>query len=125
MRAPPFFLLSLLMLGACAAPRPLAPAPQPVTPQAPPVPIPPPPPRGEPAQFSNISAAQLKTMLGEPSFMRNDGATQMWRYDGQGCQAFFFLYGAGAQQRVRHVETLPAGRDVAADPACLSALKKG
>jgi hypothetical protein len=114
-----------LALAACAAPKPsIAPAPPPPSYQPPPVPIPPAPPRGEPDRFSNISPDRLRALLGAPAFVRKDGATEMWRYDAASCRAFFFIYGSGAQQQVRHIETLPAGRDVAADPACLNALKK-
>ena len=116
------FLLVVLGLAACGAPRPAAP---PVAPSAPgTVPFPVAPPRGEPDQFSNINVAKLRAMLGDPAFVRKDGATEMWRYDTPSCHAFFFLYGSGAQQQVRHIETMPAGRNVAADPACLNALKK-
>ena len=62
-------------------------------------------------------------MLGAPQFMRRDGGTQMWRYDGAQCRAFFFLYGPAGAETVRHVETVPAGAASAADPLCLSALK--
>jgi hypothetical protein len=47
----------------------------------------------------------------------------MWRYDSASCRAFFFLYGTPPTATVRHVETLPAGKASAADPACLSALQ--
>ena len=52
---------------------------------------------------------------------RKDGATEMWRYDGAACRAFFFFY--GMPLTVRHVETLPHGAESAADPACLTALR--
>ncbi len=105
-----------LLLAACAQKR--------VAPPATTVPIAPPPPRGEPDRFSNISSAQLKTLMGNPAFVRKDGATEMWRYDNKDCHAFFFLYGAGVAQAVRHVETVPLGKSAAADPACLDALRK-
>jgi hypothetical protein len=115
-------LLLALGLTACGAPRPEAP---PVSPSGPAtVLLPAAPPRGEPDLFSNITVAKLRTMLGDPAFVRKDGATEMWRYDTPSCRAFFFLYGSGAQQQVRHIETIPAGKTVAADPACLNALKK-
>jgi hypothetical protein len=88
------------------------------------VPLPPPPPRGEPDRFTNLSAASLRAELGAPAFVRKDGATEMWRYDSKNCHAYFFFYGAGAEQAVQHVETLPQGKSAAADPACLEALKK-
>ena len=102
-------------MAGCAAkaPAPVAPAP---------VPIPAPPPRpSAPPAFDGLSSDALKTRLGTPAFSRKDGTTEMWRYDGASCRAFFFLY--GAPPVVRHVETLPHGSGSAADMACLSALK--
>jgi hypothetical protein len=108
-------LATLLVLAGCA--KPASPPPAPV------VPIPPPP-KGEPDLFTGLPAARLRVQLGSPAFIRKDGATEMWRYDGKDCHAYFFLYGAGAAQVVRHVETLPQGKNAAADPACLNGLKK-
>lgn len=117
----------VLALAACAQ----APAPVPV-PQAPPppaapppaVPIPPPPPRGQPSGYLNLPAANIRGLFGTPQFIRQDGATQMWRYDGNSCRAFFFFNGPKGAETVNHVETLPAGAASAADPLCLNALKK-
>ena len=93
--------------------------------QPPPVPsasaIPSAPPRGEPGQYLNMPATGLQAAFGKPAFVRKDGATEMWRYDGTGCRAFFFLYGAPLV--VRHVETLPHAPQSAADMACLTALR--
>lgn len=81
------------------------------------------PPPGEPGAFVGLSPEQLKVAFGNPAFMRHDGDTQMWRYDGARCKAFFFLYPGQAGLAVRHVETLPRPSDAAADPACLNALR--
>jgi len=106
------FFLALLAAGcASQAPRP------PRTTAA----IPSAPPRGEPPAYFNLSAVALQAALGRPAFVRKDGAIEMWRYDGAGCRAFFFFY--GAPLAVRHVETLPNGARAAADPACLNALR--
>jgi len=120
-----------LLLAACAqapriapvsSPAPAAIPPPPV--QSPPeVPIPPAPPRGEPTGYLGLPEANLRAQLGTPQLMRRDGGTQMWRYDGAQCRAFFFLYGPQGAETVRHVETIPAGAASAADPLCLSALK--
>lgn len=112
-----FTLTLALGLAACAQKQ--APPPPAAT-----VPLPPPPPRGEPDRFTNLSAASLRAELGAPAFVRKDGATEMWRYDSKSCHAYFFFYGAGADQAVSHVETLPQGKNDAADPACLDVLKK-
>jgi hypothetical protein len=82
--------------------------------------IPSAPPRGEPGQYMNMAATGLQAAFGKPAFVRKDGATEMWRYDGTACRAFFFLY--GSPLAVRHVETLPHGAASAADQACLTAL---
>src|SRR5215471_7075757 len=95
-------------------------APPPVPASAPSA-IPPAPPRGEPGQYLNMPASGLQTAFGKPAFVRKDGATEMWRYDGTACRAFFFLY--GTPLAVRHVETLPHGAKNAADMDCLIALR--
>ena len=107
-------LLTLLAVAGCAAKGPAQPAPQASR-------IPAAPPRGEPGQYLNMAASGLTAALGRPAFVRKDGATEMWRYDGTACRAFFFLY--GAPLAVRHVETLPHGAQNAADMACLNALR--
>jgi len=104
-----------LLLGACAAKGPQAPVPQSGSAS-----IPSAPPRGEPGQYINMAATGLQAAFGKPAFVRKDGATEMWRYDGAACRAFFFLY--GSPLAVRHVETLPHGVASAADAACLTAL---
>jgi hypothetical protein len=110
--------LAPLLLAAGCASQPVKPAPAPPPPAAT---IPAAPPRGEPGQYLNMPSDGLEAAFGRPAFVRKDGATQMWRYDGQSCRAFFFLYGAPLM--VRHVETLPHSRDQAADMGCLMALR--
>lgn len=85
--------------------------------------LPPAPPPGEPADIAGLMGPQVKASFGEPSFVRKDGQTEMWRYDGQTCRAFFFLYPQNGGEVVRHVETLPRGTTMAADTTCLDALK--
>ena len=78
---------------------------------------------GEPPGFAGLAATQVKASFGEPSFVRKDGSAEIWRYDGQTCRAFFFLYPNGSSEVVRHVETLPRGATIAADTTCLDALR--
>jgi hypothetical protein len=103
-----------LLAAACAAKTPVARAPSATA-------IPAAPPRGEPSLYMNMPGTSLQAAFGRPAFVRKDGATEMWRYDGEACRAFFFLY--GAPLAVRHVETLPHGVQSAADSACLTALR--
>lgn len=106
-------LLLALAAAACAAKGPVTPRPSAT--------IPPPPPRGEPAEYINLTSASLQTRFGKPAFVRKDGAVEMWRYDGAACRAFFFLSGSPAL--VRHVETLPRTAQAGADLGCLNALR--
>ena len=85
--------------------------------------IPPAAPSGEPPGIAGLAPMQVKAAFGEPSFVRKDGVSEIWRYDGQTCRAFFFLYPAGGGKIVRHVETLPRGTQMAADATCLDALR--
>ena len=100
-------------LGACAA------TPQP----APIVALPPAPPPGEPIGLPGMDAKALRVAFGTPAFVRKDGQVEMWRYDNPSCRAFFFLYADGNALTVRHVETVPRGRDMAADEGCLAQLR--
>jgi len=109
-------LILALAAAGCVAPKASAPPPVPSASA-----IPPAPPRGEPGQYLNMPVTGLQAAFGKPAFVRKDGATEMWRYDGQSCRAFFFLYGSPLM--VRHVETLPRGAQNAADMACLTALR--
>jgi hypothetical protein len=98
------------LLGACAAPSgggrlPDAPA------------------AGEVSGTTGLSEASLRTLYGQPAFVRKDGLAQIWRFDGPSCKAFFFLYSKDSVTAVWHVETTPHGASIAADENCLSALR--
>jgi len=103
-------------LAGCATRQPAAPAVARVA-------LPVAPPQGEPGDIAGLKSEQLKVAFGAPVFVRRDGAIQMWRYDSSTCKAFFFLYPYGDALLVRHVETVPRGRDIAADSACLDTLR--
>ena len=102
-----------LFLSGCATPAPPMPS----------VPLPPQAPPGEPAGLIGLPQANVRGIFGAPSFTRTENGAEMWRYDGSGCRAFFFFYPKGAEQVVRHVETLPRGAEIAADPNCLAVLR--
>lgn len=62
--------------------------------------------------------------LGNPDFVRRDMGTELWRYDASRCSVFFFMQQEGGMLRLRYTETLPRGMNMAADPACISALEQ-
>ena len=106
-------------LGACANQPPQQP------PQTPSEALPAAPPPGEPAWIISMNAQSLRTAFGQPAFVRKDSSSEMWRYDGAACKAFFFLYpGVSGGTVVRHVETLPRGSAIAADENCLAQLRQ-
>lgn len=78
---------------------------------------------GEPPGIAGLADSQVRASFGAPNFVRKDGSAEIWRYDGQACRAFFFLYPNGGGEVVRHVETLPRGTTFAADTTCLDALR--
>ncbi|HWA91597.1 MAG TPA: hypothetical protein VG889_16280 [Rhizomicrobium sp.] len=86
--------------------------------------LPPAPPPGEPGDVVGLSSSALKVAFGTPQFARKDGDTEMWRYDGAGCRAFFFLYPDKSVLVVRHVETMPRPASAAFDVNCLTALRR-
>jgi hypothetical protein len=81
------------------------------------------PPPGEPPNAIGLSATALRAAFGTPAFVRKDGETEFWRYNGATCRAFFFLYKQNSILTVGHVETLPHGAAIAADNNCLNALR--
>jgi hypothetical protein len=99
-----------LLLAACAA-------------QTPQVSLPSAPSPGEPGNIAGLTTDQIKIAFGQPAFVRKDNGTQMWRYDGASCKAFFFFYPANNALAVRHVETTPRGAEIAADANCLASLQ--
>ncbi|MGN6517612.1 MAG: hypothetical protein ACTHLR_17435 [Rhizomicrobium sp.] len=103
-----FALCPMLALAACAAPSTLPSGPPP----------------GEPAGYAGIDASALRLAMGTPVFTRKEvGGSELWRYDGPTCKAFFFLYPQNGTLSVRHVETMPRPQDASADVACLNRLR--
>jgi hypothetical protein len=100
------------LLSACAS--------QPTTPA---MPLPTPAPSRDPANPVGLSAQDLREFFGAPAFIRKENGAEMWRYDGAGCRAFFFLYPQGDLRKVGYVETIPRGAGTAADANCLAALR--
>jgi hypothetical protein len=107
-------------VGLCGALAACAGGPQ----QAPTVALPAAPPPGEPAGLPGMESSALRVAYGAPAFVRKDGSIEMWRYDNPACKAFFFLYASGNGYVVRHVETVPRGRDMAADEGCLAVIRQ-
>ena len=114
-------LSGVLLLASCASqPRRAAEAPPAPPPR---IELPPLPAEGEPKDLVGIAPEAVRLAFGRPDFVRKEGVGELWRYDSAKCKAFFFLYTQDGGLKVRHVETLPRGFDMAADAACLNALR--
>lgn len=68
-------------------------------------------------------AEGVRREFGGPDFIRKENGAELWRYDGAQCALFVFFYDRMGALQVAHVETLPAGKGEAADPACLSSVR--
>jgi len=133
-----------LATAACAGPaRPTIPAetafpppapppePQPRLPDGPLVPLNPPPVAmvppdrlAHPDGLVGMSRDEVTQRLGAPAFTRNEGAAQVWRFDGTACFLDVFLYRDGEDFRVRHV-AVRAPSVARADPvACFRELAR-
>lgn len=71
------------------------------------------------AGLANDGVDALRAAYGTPQLVRKETDSELWRYDGENCAAFFFLYTVDGAQHVRFVETLPRGFDAPADANCL------
>jgi hypothetical protein len=69
-------------------------------------------------------AASLRLRYGMPDFVRQEGESELWRYDGADCAAFFFLYREGGSLKLRYSETMPRGKEMPADSACVESLSE-
>jgi hypothetical protein len=81
----------------------------------------------EPAMMSMMlpiptDAQMLRARYGAPDFIRREMDSELWRYDGQSCAVFVFLYRDGDVLKVRYFETMPRGMGMAADTSCIDSL---
>jgi hypothetical protein len=77
-------------------------------------PVPPPPPPTD--------SLSLRARYGPPDFIRRENDSELWRYNGMSCTAFFFLYREGEMWLIRYAETAPRGQNMPADPVCIQSI---
>ena len=58
-------------------------------------------------RMKGLSAQQISDILGEPQFLRQDNAIELWQYRGDGCVLNLFLYPSNNELQVRHAEIQP------------------
>jgi hypothetical protein len=75
------------------------------------------------AGLASDQAQALRAAYGPPQLVRKEADAELWRYDGEHCAAFFFLYPVNGDLHVRFVETVPRGSDAPADAACLKSIR--
>lgn len=75
------------------------------------------------AGLANDGVTALRAAYGAPQLVRKETDSELWRYDGENCAAFFFLYAMNGEMHVRFVETLPRGNGAPADGNCLRSIR--
>jgi len=79
-----------------------------------------PPVNDDPAQLLGQSTVQVHDLLGEPRLIRRDGPAEIWQYRASNCILDVFLYDAGADRTVRHVDLRGPGTAMPDRRACFA-----
>ena len=94
----------------------------------PPAPERKPAPEIDPESLIGLDRKAVRTLLGPPTFVRQEKPTELWRYRHGGCALVLFLYSDGAGRnapfRVRHVESWAPGGEQTPPGECLNALAR-
>lgn len=72
------------------------------------------------AALFDLKADDLMPLFGQPALKRDDGRAQIWRYQGDACQLYLFLYQpkSGGNFSMRHLEAVRlSNRDKTSEPA--------
>jgi hypothetical protein len=81
-----------------------------------------------PTHLVGLSDESVETLLGAPTFRRRDPPAEVWRYAGEACRLFVFLYARQddpSDYRVTHIEIRSASVVKALDNDCFHSLLKG
>ena len=79
----------------------------------------------DPARFKGLTASDVTSLLGPPSFQRHDGDAEIWQYYGpsSACVLDLFVYPDQGQPRVAHAELRSRGAGNAS--GCMAAILDG
>ena len=82
----------------------------------------------DPDSLIGLDRAEVRALLGPPSFIRREKPTELWRYRHGSCALALFLYAErpGGEEifRVRHIESWAPGGEQAPPRECLNALAR-
>lgn len=82
----------------------------------------------DPDSLIGLDRRAVRTLLGQPSFVRREKPMELWRYRHGGCALALFLYaekaGGADSFRVRHVESWAPGGAETPPRECLNALAR-
>ena len=125
-RLAPLAVLSLvLLLGACQSGRPVAAIGSPGAVPKDAGPGGPSTGESDPGHLRGLTAIDVTTKLGDPSYRRREPPAEVWQYFGPGCVLDLFLYDDNGTQRVTHAELRSHNLAPAAQADCLSRLLAG
>ena len=79
----------------------------------------------DPGRFKGLTASDVTSLLGPPSFQRHDGDAEIWQYYGpsSACVLDLFVYPDQGQPRVAHAELRSRGAGNAT--GCMAAILDG
>jgi len=79
----------------------------------------------DPGRFKGLTASDVTSLLGPPSFQRHDGDAEIWQYYGpsSACVLDLFVYPDQGQPRVAHAELRSRGAGNAS--GCMAAILDG
>ena len=80
-----------------------------------------------PGHLVGLPPGGVESLLGAPRFRRRDPPAEVWRYAGESCRLFVFLYARpddASDYRVSHVEVRGASVVKVSDDACFHSLLK-
>jgi hypothetical protein len=80
-----------------------------------------------PGHLVGLPPGDVESLLGAPGFRRRDPPAEVWRYAGESCRLFVFLYARpddASDYRVSHVEVRGASVVNVSDDACFHSLLK-
>lgn len=78
--------------------------------------------KADPSRLKGMDADTIRTLMGDPDFLRRERPAEVWQYYGRGCVLDLFLYGGNGIERVAHVDLRARGETREPDSRCLSSL---
>jgi hypothetical protein len=70
-----------------------------------------------------MTSGEIKTLFGNPVFVRRDPPGEFWRYRSKTCVLELYLYQRASDWRVDHIEMRRGDGSTSDVPGCITALR--